>query len=58
MGCSVISMFRPLWERGEGDIRIDTEQGIVVFVDSVWTSVLEGTTIDVVKEILDRKINL
>jgi iron-sulfur cluster assembly accessory protein len=42
-------------QEGEDDIRVDTPQGVVVFIDYRWLSVLQGTTIDLVTEDLGQK---
>lgn len=39
----------------EKDIRVDTAQGVVVFLDNEWLQVLRGTCIDLVKESLGQK---
>lgn len=55
-GCSGY-MYAPkiIAEEGEDDIRIDTPQGITVFVDYQWISVLTGTVIDLIEEDLGQK---
>ncbi len=42
-------------EEQEDDIRVDTEQGVTVFVDYQWLPVLQGTQLDLVDEALGQK---
>lgn len=42
-------------EEGEDDIRVDTLQGITVFLDYEWMRVLVGTLIDLVEGDLGQK---
>ena len=42
-------------EEDKNDIRIDTEQGITVFIDYEWLPVLAGTVIDLIEEALGQK---
>ena len=55
-GCSGY-MYAPsvVSEEGLDDIRIDTQQGITVFVDYQWLPLLSGTVIDLVEEDLGQK---
>lgn len=55
-GCSGY-MYSPevVSEEGEDDIRVDTPQGIVVFVDYEWLPTLSGTEIDLVEGDLGQK---
>ncbi len=55
-GCSGY-MYAPevVEEEREDDIRIKTEQGVVVFIDYRWLHVLQGAVIDLVDEILGQK---
>jgi len=42
-------------EEQPDDIRIDTKQGVTVFVDYQWLPILQGTVIDIVDEALGQK---
>jgi len=42
-------------EEGQDDIRVDTKQGITVFIDYEWLPILSGTVIDLVEEDLGQK---
>lgn len=55
-GCSGY-MYNPnvVDQEDEDDIRIDTDQGITVFVDYQWLPILSGTVIDLVEEDLGQK---
>lgn len=55
-GCSGY-MYAPsvVSEVNENDIRIDTPEGLSVFVDPEWLSILQGIQIDLVEESLGQK---
>lgn len=55
-GCSgYMYMPKIVNEEGEDDIRVDTTQGIAVFIDYEWLPILSGTVIDLVEEDLGQK---
>lgn len=55
-GCSGYRYAPEVVEEGqENDIRMDTEQGVIVFIDPQWGRVLQGTVIDLVSETLGQK---
>lgn len=55
-GCSGF-MYAPevVNEEGEDDIRVDTEQGITIFIDYEWVPTLAGTEIDLEEGDLGQK---